>query len=204
MSITKKIEVQGIFPTPVYITKLSRKFNETEMSLFKNFETIKNVGNLSTKENYILNNKNLLNLKKQLLSMTQDYCNNIICIKNVKPVITQSWLNYTKENEYHHKHNHSNSYVSGVLYIDVDENNNKIYFYKNKFETIKPEVKEYNCFNSDTWFFPVKNYQVILFPSSLEHSVETKLSKNTRISLAFNIFLKGTLGSKLNLNELKI
>lgn len=204
MNTTKKIEVQGIFPIPIYITELENKLNKVELETFANLEKIKNQGNFYTKDTYILNNKNLLNLKKQLLSMTQDYCNNVICIKNVKPVITQSWLNYTKENEYHHKHSHSNSYISGVLYIDVDENNDKIYFYKNKFETIKPEVKEYNCFNSDTWFFPVKNYQVILFPSSLEHSVEIKLSKNTRISLAFNIFLKGTLGSKLNLNELKI
>jgi hypothetical protein len=41
-----------------------------------------------------------------------------------------------------------------------------------------------------------------MFPSSLTHMVETKEGTNTRISLAFNVFVKGTLGDNTRLTEL--
>jgi hypothetical protein len=33
MNITKKIEVKKIFPTPIYITELKNKLNETELKI---------------------------------------------------------------------------------------------------------------------------------------------------------------------------
>jgi hypothetical protein len=41
-----------------------------------------------------------------------------------------------------------------------------------------------------------------MFPSSLVHMVENKEGTNTRISLAFNVFIKGTIGNNKNLTEL--
>ena len=41
-----------------------------------------------------------------------------------------------------------------------------------------------------------------MFPSSTTHQVETKQGDNTRISLAFNTFYKGSVGSNKNLTEL--
>jgi hypothetical protein len=41
-----------------------------------------------------------------------------------------------------------------------------------------------------------------MFPSSTTHQVETKKGNNTRISLAFNTFYKGTIGSNKDLTEL--
>ena len=43
---------------------------------------------------------------------------------------------------------------------------------------------------------------IFLFPSSLTHMVETKQGENTRISLSFNVFVKGTIGNNKNLTEL--
>ena len=39
----------------------------------------------------------------------------------VELYITQSWCNYTKENQHHHKHRHPNSFIYGVYYIDLNE-----------------------------------------------------------------------------------
>jgi hypothetical protein len=41
-----------------------------------------------------------------------------------------------------------------------------------------------------------------MFPSSLEHMVETRKGVSTRISLAFNVFIKGKIGDSNNLTEL--
>ena len=163
----------------------------------------KNEGNITSNDNYILNNKELKNLKKQLDSKVQDYFDKVISpSNNITPYITQSWLNYTETNQYHHKHAHSNSLVSGVFYINCHEEFDKIKFFKEDYKTIKPEIKDWNIWNSETWWFSVKTGDVILFPSSLTHMVETKQGDNTRISLAFNVFIKGTVGNNKKLTEL--
>ena len=43
-----------------------------------------------------------------------------------------------------------------------------------------------------------------MFPSHMTHLVEKKHGKNTRVSLSFNVFLKGDLGNKDNLTQLKL
>ena len=67
---------------------------------------------------------------------------------------------------------------------------------------IKPEIKNFNFFNSESWWLPVKTGQIMLFPSSLSHSVSIKKGTNTRVSLAFNVFIKGGVGSLNNLTRL--
>ena len=62
--------------------------------------------------------------------------------------------------------------------------------------------KTYHHFNSNSWWFPIKNNQVFLFPSKTVHSVDLKPEDNVRTSLAFNVFVKGTFGYTDNLTEL--
>jgi uncharacterized protein (TIGR02466 family) len=197
--------IHSIFPTPIYISKLNRKFTKQELSFIdKNkLNCNKNEGNITSNNNYILNEKEFKNLKQELDLRVKDYFDKIISpANNITPYITQSWLNYTEKNQYHHKHAHPNSLVSGVFYINCHEEHDKIKFFNDRYQTIKPEVKDWNMWNSETWWFSVKTGDVILFPSSLTHMVETKEGDNTRISLAFNVFIKGTVGNNKNLTEL--
>lgn len=199
--------IVGIFPTPIYTSKLNRNLTALELKFVdKNKKDFyKNDGNITSKNSYILNEKPFANIKKELDLRIQDYFDKVISpANNITPYITQSWLNYTETNQYHHKHAHPNSLVSGVFYINCDEKNDKIKFFNESYKTIKYEIKEYNLWNSESWWFPVKTGDIILFPSSLTHMVETKEGTNTRISLAFNIFIKGTIGNNKNLTELII
>jgi len=197
--------INGIFPTPIYISKLNRELTKQEL-LFINknkLDVYKNEGNTTSNDNYILNHKAFENLKTDLDLRVKDYFEKVISLTDtITPYITQSWLNYTETNQYHHKHAHPNSLVSGVFYINCDKEHDKIKFFNDKYKTIKPEVKDWNIWNSESWWFPVKTGDIILFPSSLTHIVETKQGDNTRISLAFNVFIKGTVGNNKNLTEL--
>jgi hypothetical protein len=94
--------------------------------------------------------------------------------------------------------------VSGVLYFDSDKEKDKILFSNTGYKQIVPTVDDtkFNLWNSQTWFFPVETGDLFMFPSSTTHQVETKQGDNTRISLAFNTFYKGTVGSNKNLTEL--
>ena len=199
--------ISGIFPTPIYISKLDRELTLKELSFIDKIklDVHNNEGNKTSNDNYILNNKSFKNLKAELDLKIQDYFDKVISpANNITPYITQSWLNYTETNQYHHKHAHPNSLVSGVFYINCHEEHDKIKFFNDNYKTIKLEVKDWNIWNSESWWFTVKTGDVILFPSSLTHMVETKQGDNTRISLAFNVFIKGTVGNNKNLTELHL
>jgi uncharacterized protein (TIGR02466 family) len=199
--------INGIFPTPVYISKLNRELTNQELSFIDNskLNSHNNEGNITSNENYILNNKAFKDLKTDLDLRVKDYFEKVISpTDTITPYITQSWLNYTETNQYHHKHQHPNSLVSGVFYINCDEKFDKIKFFNDKYQTIKPEIKDWNLYNSETWWFSVNTGDIILFPSSLTHMVENKEGTNTRISLAFNVFIKGTVGNNKNLTELML
>ena len=198
--------INSLFPTPIYQTKIDRGFTKQELQFVKEQKKhcSKNQGNINTKDNYILNRKQFKNIKKFLDKCCKDYLNRIICPKNnIELYITQSWLNYTEVNQFHHKHEHPNSVLSGVFYFDSDIKNDKILFtHPISYKQISPEIDKFNLWNSHTWFFPVETGDLYLFPSSTTHQVETKKGNNTRISLAFNTFYKGTIGINNQLTEL--
>jgi uncharacterized protein (TIGR02466 family) len=200
-----KSQIHGIFPVPIYISNINRNLSKEESNFIKKnkIKLFKNKGNFTSEDNYILKQAIFKKLKKELEIKVKDYFDKIICSSNnIKPYITQSWLNYTENNEYHHVHEHPNSLLSGVFYINADKNNDKIKFFNQTYRQIDFEKKEFNLYNSNTWWFAVETGQVILFPSYLTHSVEIKQGTNTRISLAFNVFISGKIGDNRKLTEL--
>jgi uncharacterized protein (TIGR02466 family) len=200
-----KSKIIGLFPKAVYVSELDREFTSKELFFVNEtkLNSRKLEGNISSNDTYILNNEIFKEIKMELELRIKDYFNKIICpVDNFKPYITQSWLNYTEINQFHHKHNHSNSIVSGVLYINSDEKFDSIKFFKTEYEQILPQVKEWNCWNANSTEIKVKSGYIILFPSSLIHMVENKKGTNSRISLAFNVFVKGELGEQYTLNKL--
>ena len=143
-----------------------------------------------------MENKTLKNLKEDLRKKVVDYFDKIICTDNlITPYITQSWINYTETNQFHHRHFHYNSYVSGVFYVDAKKEVDQITFYRRGQKTFELSVARYNDFNSASWWCSIQTGDVILFPSSLHHGVETKKGPDTRISLSFNVFFKGKIGT---------
>tara|TARA_R100001163_G_scaffold15091_2_gene13662 strand:+ start:3049 stop:3666 length:618 start_codon:yes stop_codon:yes gene_type:complete len=198
--------INSLFPIPIYMTHIDRQFTKKELDFVESQKNYShnNVGNSVSNNNYILNKPQLKNIKIFLQQCCDYYLQTVICPnKDLKLYITQSWLNYTEENKYHHIHSHPNSIISGVLYFNCDEQNDKIKFTNPKnYNQIKPEIKEYNIWNSETWWFPLQTGQLLMFPSSTVHQVDTKKGLNTRTSLAFNTFYKGKLGTNNKLTEL--
>ena len=200
------MKIYQLFPEPVCTCSLERKLTQEELKIINEYqkETHKNDGNITSNNNYVLENKTLKNLKKDLHTKVMDYFDKVICTDNlITPYITQSWINYTQSDQFHHQHNHPNSYASGVFYISADKEVDSITFYKpNVEDRIKLHVIKHNPFNSTTLRFPVETGNVFLFPSRLVHGVDRKKGTNTRISLSFNVFFKGTIGYDKSLTEL--
>lgn len=202
----KNAFIRTLFPTPVYETYLGREITKTEVNYMNKVSTQlqKNTGNVTSTSKTVLKGKPLKKLEKFFIEHVNHYFDEIIhSSSDIKPYITLSWLNYTKENEYHHAHEHENSMVSGVFYVSADEKDS-IRFYKAGYQQIKPSIKEYNLWNSTSWYVPARTGKLILFPSWLSHSVDHKKDDNTRISLAFNVFIKGTVGNEHNITKLEL
>ena len=200
--------VHQLFPEPLYFSKLERVLTKKELKTIAQYKkkTNSNEGNITSSENYVLENKTLKNLKKDLHTKVMDYFDKVICTNDpITPYITQSWINYTKSDQFHHKHNHPNSFISGIFYISADKKVDSVTFSKvSLHDKIQLTKTKYNMFNSTSCTFPVETGDILLFRSSLVHGVGKKKGNNIRISLSFNIFIKGTVGNKADLTELII
>ena len=197
--------VNQLFPTPVTFSKLPRRFTDDEVAFVQKCSTqvTKNTGNTTSVDRYVLEEPALADLKSFIQFNVNHFMSNIEAPYNsVEAYITQSWLNYTKPGEYHHKHEHPNSYLSGVMYINADPEKDKIYFYKNGYKRIALPTQNFNPFNSESWWFNVGTCDLVIFPSYLTHMVEQTISADTRISLSFNTFLKGYIGEEDSLTSL--
>ena len=92
------------------------------------------------------------------------------------------WFNVNGKNAWNKPHTHPHSFLSGVLWIKVPEDSGELVFHS---------PNTHNIFGMDytIWSVPPEEGKIILFPSYLEHSVNSNNSNEERISLSFNIAL---------------
>lgn len=196
--------VNNLFPYAVAKHQIGREFTAEEMDFVVKQSTSPNLGNKTSTNYYILKDDTFSEIRKFLQQSVDDYVKAIYAPKeNVTVRITQSWLNYSKPGQWHHKHRHPNSFVSGVLYLKALKEKDKVFFYKEQYETLKLSTQNWNIYNSDSWWFEIGVGDLFLFPSSLMHGVEP-VKEQERISLAFNTFPVGYLGQEEELTALHL
>jgi|TARA_B100000073_G_scaffold330118_1_gene318324 uncharacterized protein (TIGR02466 family) len=198
--VRDKLKVHNLFPTA--LGESVRNLTSKELDFFdklKDQRRNKNAGNSYTKDIHVLNNPELSDLKTDLTDIVNDYFQEVYQPEyDVKVYITISWVNYTESGQWHHAHFHSNSVISGVLYIDT--NDEDTITFQNPVEGnlgFSLKSKNHNHWNSSSWWWPTPKNSLLLFPSSLSHKVDITTNQNTRSSLAFNTFLKGQINDDL-------
>ncbi len=187
--------------------KLNREFTKNELDFVNTHENIyyPNTGNKYSKNTFILNESEMKGINKFCDDALQTYFKNIINpITNTSIKITQSWLNYTKTNGFHHEHDHPNSMISGVLYLSAQKDIDVISFRRSDYKQIQIFYKEANDYNTAQTDIRIESGDLVLFPSNISHYVPQTKSTNTRISLAFNSFVYGEIGLPDALNYVKL
>jgi ectoine hydroxylase-related dioxygenase (phytanoyl-CoA dioxygenase family) len=66
------------------------------------------------------------------------------------------------------------------------------------------KASEYHAANSEEWNIPLEDNDVIIFPSKMYHSVAPNRTDNLRISIAFNSFIRGTIGTDISGADLNL
>ena len=206
-------EVLELFPTPVFTTTIPLEYSKvvpwfyTQEMLSEEVDSL-NYGERS-KDAYILDKPECLDLKAYLLTLTKTY-GDMLGYDYESYRFGQSWLSYKHPGQHHSMHSHPNSLISGVFYFgEPAEKVPAIKFHKMigsmNSSYISPKKvndkreKKYAWEEFRVEFIPGL---LLLFPSFLHHSVPLNKSEKTRCSLAFNVVPTIGFGDEKSLTEL--
>ena len=117
---------------------------------------------------------------------------------NVQDIeITGMWGNILHPGETHPPHTHSNNFLSGVFYLESDAETGIIFSDpRPAADVLVPRKKTKTNENSNLLSYISKQNRLIIFPSWLVHCVPINKSKRDRISISFNIQIKGQVGEQ--------
>lgn len=209
--LDKTYSVEPIFSTPIY-NNIIDCIDDDSFKYIKELpyqRMFSGNGDVSCND-YILDTPELSSLKKKIIDEMFFYAHTILGVKfKFVFYMTNSWVVKHHAGDFGLSHMHENSLISGVYYINTNENTGQIVFDKlpnhnNLFSPVVAiEFDNFNIFNSSKWGYQPKNGQIFLFPSSTFHSIEKNNSNEIRYSLAFNFFVRGTFGFHTSTLELK-
>lgn len=189
------MNIHNLFPTALGMFELGRDLTDREIQFIQGQERRPNMGNHTSQDNTILQRRELRKIREFIETSVDRYFRSVYAPRNdVGLRITQSWCNYTEPGQWHHRHAHPNSVISGVFYPQADPAHDRIYFYRDGYQQLRTPTDDYNSWNSESWWMEVGAGRLFVFPSGLTHGVETVQGPKTRISLSFNTFPVGSWG----------
>ena len=106
--------------------------------------------------------------------------------------VTGCWANVNAPGTGHRLHSHRNNFLSGVYYVQVQEQANSINFFDPRPQAgvIRPSVTQSTAENTEVVSLGVTNGTLLLFPAWLPHAVDINRSRQPRISLSFNLMFR--------------
>jgi uncharacterized protein (TIGR02466 family) len=118
--------------------------------------------------------------------------------------ITSCWGNVHRRGNSIGWHRHPNSFISGVYYVETPEPCSALLFNDPRKAELVFDVarSEDTVWNSPLYPVAPVAGNVLLFPSWLEHTVNSNESDGERISISFNAMLQGELGSSSHLSRM--
>ncbi len=205
----------NLFPIPLYRSKIN-PIDVITYNKIINFEwedpgyVGMSPTHKETAERHILNLDSFAGLKKNIQDHIDYYVYNVLGVsKDQTWEITTSWVNKSEPGNYHATHWHSNSLVSGVVYLSTTLETGAICFHKERShknlwgDTICIDFDTNTDYNIEALAMAPDVNEILIFPSILNHSVLENTSSVDRYSLAFNVFPRGVMGKGGN-SEIRI
>lgn len=200
-------QVHNLFAIPVYQSKIKPLSSDTISKLIA-FEwedpgyDDSEPTHEETAERHILNLPQFADLKANIQEHVNHFVYELLGVSQKQQWdITTSWVNKSKPNNYHSAHWHSNSMVSGVIYLKTSQTSGALCFHKDRShrtlwgDTLCIDFEKTTELNTEAVAFLPAINEILLFPSILTHSVLVNESPEDRYSLAFNVFPRGVLGA---------
>ena len=134
--------------------------------------------------------KHIPKFTKKIYNITEHICEKYAYLYD-RLEFTGMWANKLIKGEVHPPHTHSNNIFSGVYYL---EGGSQIQFFdpRPQASVLHPNLKYTNFENSGMIGFDSSKGYGLIFPSWLQHWVS--ITDTTRISISWNILLRGDYG----------
>lgn len=106
------------------------------------------------------------------------------------------WININRRFNYNISHHHPNSHLAGVLWLKCKENSGDLYFESphewTEFPMMHLQTKEFidQYLACPSYSIKPQEGKMVIFPAHLRHYVDSNLSSDDRISIAFNMVIK--------------
>lgn len=118
--------------------------------------------------------------------------------------ITAMWANVLESGEYHEIHSHPNNFLSGVYYVQSkgEDEGKRINFIgpASADRVLVPHRQAGDKRFTGEYSFAANEGVLLIFPSWLWHYVKPNRSREARISISWNIMLRGEVGAHEKLN----
>jgi len=124
------------------------------------------------------------------------FCTNELAVDKADLKLTGMWANAHQTGSMHHLHQHPNSFLSGVLYLQIPlclKEGNLIFTDPRTAKNMQyADFKRESCISNRSVRVQPSSGMLVLFPSWLEHGTELFVcdTKDLRISLSFNYAIK--------------
>ena len=121
----------------------------------------------------------------------KNFLDNVLEMEYEEFFLTESWMNISGKGGYQKVHNHSNSIISGVLYLKSKPEHPPLIFKKQKMEfepfiSLTEHYKKGNPNTAHTLSFPCTENTMLVFNSHLYHGHEASELEEERIGIAWN------------------
>ena len=201
-------EVYPLFIEPYFRASIAGSISPAQIGFIKKLKMVNNPENMISENLYIFEEPELKSIKDAVQDVLDIYARDVLCVPQ-RIYVTQSWSLICMPNSGMHGHSHSNSVLSGSLYVIATC-------------PIRPAawslpgmspISRSSCRRTRTNATSTihlstasrsKPNDVLLFSSRLTHLVEPNTSRQPRHSIAFNTFVKGQLGDYRAVTELKL
>ena len=182
----------NLFPNPLWQIQIKGVDNDAIKEycyhLKDNTEgvTISNRGGWHSKEILEPLPDALNELFSNFLGFVNDYCAQITGLNNL--MLGNFWVNINQKYNYNRPHDHQNSILSGVYYVDCegDDVGNFVAERDDTAEFFLGTYKNVSGFTGTSFAITPLTGFAFLMPSWVLHSVEQNLTDRDRISIAFN------------------
>ena len=192
-----------IFGIPIVKVENVYLMHNEEISYIKNLPLLEDEDSTRvSKDLFLFNNHNIFNnIKNVLNECAKKFVKEIICVNNNFEV-TNSWI--ARSYKKHKRHNHRNTIFSIVYYVQADDATIRFCRDKNFVtESFYCDLtyNSYNECNSTNMDYAVKTGDIMIFPGYIQHE-GLNHSKNEKIILGANYFIRGDVGKYNNATSL--
>ena len=203
-----QFKVHNLWPIPIYHGEIPVKQEWKDTVINTEYERTHVNNSDISKDRYILNT--IPDLKQDIENHCERFVRKYLTVKdNAKFYLQNSWCNLHNSGEYSQIHYHASSLLSGVYYPILPKNSGDISFHKGSIYTnvfhqsIRFEYEENNNITAEQYVINLKEGDIVLFPSHLDHSVQRNNSNEKRYSIAFNFYVRGKFGKEEYTLEIK-